>query len=89
MRLAAVLICLFLIAGCSGPPAPPSPWTPVADVPPDLLSVAQKKLPAVKFETARKITVNGKDALEIRGTQPNGKVREVEVDMAGNILEVE
>ena len=55
----------------------------MADIPADLLAVAKKKLPEVKFDTARKIKVKGEDAFEIRGKQPNGKVREVEVSAGG------
>ncbi len=62
---------------------------PVAEIPADLASVAQKKLPNVKFDTARKISVHGEEVFEIRGKQPNGKVREVEVTTTGKVIEVE
>ena len=55
----------------------------------ELVKVAQEKLPNVKFESVRKIKVKGEDVYEIRGKQPNGKVREVEVSDAGQVLEVE
>ena len=66
-----------------------SPWAPVSDIPPDLLVVAQKTLPKVKFESARKISVQGEEVFEIRGKQANGKIREVEVTTAGKVIEVE
>jgi hypothetical protein len=33
--------------------------------------------------------VNGEDAYEIRGKMTNGKIREVEVSVSGNVIEVE
>jgi hypothetical protein len=87
--MAVPLLLLLFSAGCGTAPAPESPWMSTADIPPDLLVAAQKKLPQVKFDTARKIKVNGAGAFEIRGKAPNGKVREVEVSDTGEILEVE
>ena len=89
-RMQSVVCCLWLllVIGCSGSPEK-NDWMPVADVPRDLQEVAQKKLPNVKFDTARKVTVHGEERLEIRGRQPNGKIREVEVTPAGEIREVE
>jgi hypothetical protein len=93
MRFAILCLFLMFVTGCSEPPAPESPWMSTADstadIPADLLAVAKKKLPAVKFDTARKIKVKGEDVFEIRGKQPNGKVREVEVSVGGNVVEVE
>jgi hypothetical protein len=89
MRLAFLLLVLLSLAGCGSAPAPESPWISTADIPADLLAGAQKKLPNVKFETARKIQKKGKDVFEIRGKQPNGKVREVEITADGEIIEVE
>ncbi|HEX4146308.1 MAG TPA: hypothetical protein VHY91_22600 [Pirellulales bacterium] len=89
MRFVLLALFLFLFAGCGSAPPAASPWTSTAEIPPDLLSVARKKLPQVKFDTARKIKVKGADAFEIRGKQPNGKVREVEVLQDGTIVEVE
>ena len=82
------IFCLVLVAGCS-PSAPKNDWMPIADVPRELQDVAKKELPNVTFDTARKIYVDGEERLEIRGKQPNGKVREVEVTPAGEIREVE
>ncbi|HTU25422.1 MAG TPA: hypothetical protein VMF30_08500 [Pirellulales bacterium] len=85
-----LLLCLFLLAaGCGGTAPAESPWMPIADVPTDVATAAQKKLPQVKFDQARVIKKNGEDVYEIRGKQPNGKVREVEVNTAGVIVEVE
>ena len=89
MRFLILALFAFFLAGCGSAPPPESPWMSTAEIPADLLTVAQKKLPQVKFDTARKIQKQGKDAFEIRGKAPNGKVREVEVSDAGEILEVE
>jgi len=53
------------------------------------VQVAEKTLPNVKFDSARKIEVNGEAVYEIRGKMPNGKIREVEVSASGNVVEVE
>jgi hypothetical protein len=55
-------------------------------VPAPLVQVAKDKLPQVKFDHAWKLP-NGD--YEIRGKDKNGKVREVEVTPAGDIVEVE
>jgi hypothetical protein len=88
MRFAAAALFLLLFVGCSAK-APTNAWMPIADVPADLQAVAQKALPNVKFETARKINVHGEERLEIRGKLPNGKIREVEVTPAGEVREIE
>jgi hypothetical protein len=89
MRFWILTLSLLFCAGCGSPPPPEAPWTSVAEIPPASLAAAQKKLPQVKFDTARKISVNGVDAFEIRGKQPNGKVREVEATPDGTVTEVE
>ncbi len=80
---------LSLYVGCSSPPTPVGEWTPIADIPADVLTVAQKTLPEVNFESARKFAYQGQDAFEIRGKQANGKLREVEVTIGGEVVEVE
>jgi hypothetical protein len=95
MRFATVcsivlLAALFFTTGCGAPPSPATgEWKPIAEVPAELMAAAQKELPQVKFESARKITVYGKERTEIRGKAPNGKVREVEVTPEGKVVEVE
>ena len=89
MRSMILLALLLSLSGCGSPPAPESPWLSTADIPADLLAAAQKKLPQVKFDTARKIKYKGGDAFEIRGKAPNGKVREVEATPDGEVIEVE
>ena len=85
MRYAAILL---LLAGCAAKEAETT-VVPMADVAPELVAVAQKTLPNVKFSSARKIQVNGEDVYEVRGTMPNGKIREVEVSVSGRVIEVE
>jgi hypothetical protein len=79
-----VLFC----TGCGTRPAPTT-IVPLAEISPDVMKVAQKALPDVKFDSARKIQVNGEDVFEIRGKMPSGKIREVEVSVSGRVVEVE
>src|SRR5260221_14348454 len=89
-RRCAVLFLLLVVgAGCGAKPAAKSEFVPVAEIQPELVKVAEKALPNVKFENARKIKINGEDVYEIRGKMPNGKIREVEVSAAGKVVEVE
>jgi len=62
---------------------------PLGQLPPAVMDTAAKALPGVKFDLARKIKVDGQDAFEVRGKDPRGKIREVEVTPAGKVLEVE
>jgi hypothetical protein len=82
------MILTLALAGCGGQPTV-NEFVPLAEVAPELVQVAQKKLPDVKFDSARHKKVNGEDVYEIRGMQANGKIREVEVSAAGNVIEVE
>jgi hypothetical protein len=84
----AMLLLMLVCAGCATKEAETT-VVPLAEIAPELLNVAQKTLPDVKFKSARKIQVNGEDVFEIRGTMPNGKVREVEVSVSGKVVEVE
>ena len=81
-----VLLCSL---GCGSSKPKEKEAVGIADVAPDLLEVAKKTLPEVKFDSARKIKVDGEDVFEIRGKQPNGKIREVEVSASGKVIEVE
>lgn len=87
MRYAAVVLTLVCL-GC-GTKTAPTTVVPLSDISPDVMQVAQKALPNVKFDSARKIQVNGEDAFEIRGKMPSGKIREVEVSTSGKVIEVE
>ncbi len=59
---------------------------PLEQVPEPFVKKAKETLPEVKFDHARRLP-NGN--YEIRGKARNGKVREVEVNSVGDIVEVE
>jgi hypothetical protein len=86
MRYAIAL--LLLCAGCGAKEAETTVVS-ISEISPELMAVAHKSLPNVQFKHARKIQVNGEDVYEIRGTMPNGKIREVEVSVSGKVIEVE
>ena len=84
-----LLLATLLICGCWSSSSPKNEFVPVADIAPELKQVAEKTLPNVKFESARKIKVHGEDVYEIRGKMPNGKIREVEVSASGKVVDIE
>lgn len=84
--LAACLAAIAVNAGCSSRPAAPEAAMRIEDVPPELMKIAQKELPDVKFDTVWR---KPSGTLEIRGKAKNGKIREVEVRPDGSIEEVE
>jgi hypothetical protein len=59
---------------------------PLDQVPEPFVKKATETLPEVKFDHARKLP-NGN--YEIRGKTRNGKVREVELNPAGEVVEIE
>jgi hypothetical protein len=83
------LTCGLLVLGGCGSTPPKDTSVPISEVAPELVQVAQKTLPGVKFETARKKMVKGEEVFEIRGKLPNGKIREVEVNAAGQVIAIE
>ena len=83
------LLLLPVCLGCGSSKPKEKEIVAIADVAPDLVEVAKKTLPNVKFDSAYKITVNGEEVFELRGKQPNGKIREVEVSVSGKVIEVE
>ena len=50
------------------------------------MQAAREKLPGVTFDTAWR---KASGTYEIRGKQKNGKIREVDIDPDGTIVEVE
>lgn len=80
-----VLVLLVLAIGC-GDGGSKAELIPLDQVPEPLLKTAQKTLPEVKFDHARKMA-NGN--YEVRGKARNGKVREVELSPAGEVVEIE
>jgi hypothetical protein len=59
---------------------------PLDQVPQPFLKTAKETLPEVTFDHARKLP-NGN--YEIRGKAKNGKVREVELNSSGEVVEIE
>jgi hypothetical protein len=87
LLLLALVICggmTALLMGCGD--GGKAITVPLHEVPEPLLKTAKEKLPAVKFDHARRLP-NGN--FEIRGKARNGKVREVEVTPAGEVVEIE
>jgi hypothetical protein len=77
------LVLVALAAGCG---ERQGELVPLDKVPEAFLKTAKEKLPEVTFDHARKLP-NGN--YEIRGKAKNGKVREVELNAAGEVVEVE
>lgn len=83
-----LVVSLLLAAGC-GEAMESKEAVPMDKLPAGALDLAKKELPDVKFDSARKATYKGQDAIEIRGKDKQGKIREVEVDLTGKLLEIE
>jgi hypothetical protein len=88
MKGALPLLMLGLAWGC-GDEVERMEAVPLDQLPPGSMEAAVKALPEVKFDQARKAKFNGQDAFEIRGKDPRGKIREVEVSTSGKVLEIE
>ena len=56
------------------------------DVPPEIMKVAQEKLPGVKFDAAFK-EANGN--YELRGKEKSGKTREIDIKPDGTVAELQ
>jgi hypothetical protein len=80
---------LALAVGCGEGKPQADEVVPIGSVPSAVMETARKTLPGLKFDTAFKMKVNGKDAYEIRGKDKKGKTREVEVSATGEVLEIE
>jgi len=92
MRCAAFSLCLCAALsaglGCQTKTAVKE-TVPLTEVPPELVKIAEKNLPEVRFDSARRFKGKNEDVFEIRGKLPNGKIREVEVTASGKVLEIE
>jgi len=82
MRYAVCL--LALLCGCSGG-AKDQP-IPLDQVPAEYQKTAKAKLPDVKFEQAIK---RSDGTYEVRGRDKAGRVRDVELSAAGEVIAVE
>jgi hypothetical protein len=87
---AAFLMSVALLLGCEGDrrPAPMNRLT-IDKLPPAALKAAKAKLPDVAFEEAWKVDEGGREAFEVRGTNPRGKTRDIRVTADGKILEID
>ena len=85
---AAFLIAAFLLAGCQRQEgtAPKSEYISLKSVPENVMKTAREKLPDVTFEKAWKTR---KGNWEVQGKQANGKVRDIQVTPAGEVVEVD
>ena len=63
----------------------------IDEVPANIRAIAEKNLPDVKFADGWKnLRADGSfDSYEIRGKNPNGKIREIRIDPDGKVLEME
>jgi hypothetical protein len=87
-RITLALLLTLAAVGCENEPTSDQ-VVPIASVPPNVMEVARKQLPGLTFDTAYKMKIEGKDAYEVRGKDKRGKVREVEVSAAGEVLAIE
>ncbi|MDX2038417.1 MAG: hypothetical protein SFX72_17350 [Isosphaeraceae bacterium] len=87
----ATFVLAVALAGCGGEPEHElyEDNVPLDQLPPAVLEAAKKQLPNVKFKDAWKEKVDGKDAYEVRGSEPTGKNRDVKISAEGKVLEVD
>lgn len=81
--LIVVVTLSALAGGCGGGKGE---MVPLDKVPEAMVKKAKETLPEVVFDHARKLP-NGN--YEVRGKNKNGKVREVEFNAAGEVVEIE
>lgn len=89
LLLLGLVVVVGVVAGVIGYRAynePKAIVVPLEDVPEPFVKKAKETLPQVKFDHARKLP-NGN--YEIRGKMRNGKVREVELNPSGEVVEIE
>lgn len=84
MRHVLMVLLVVVVIGCGK--GDKGKVVPLDQVPKSFLETAKKKLPEVKFDHARQLP-NGN--YEIRGKGKNGKVREVELNPSGEVVEIE
>lgn len=86
MRATLMCVLLLLVADCGGCGSEKAENVPLDKVPEPAIKSAKEKLSDVKFEQAWK-TRNGN--YEVRGKDKNGKVRDIQVKPAGEVVEVD
>ena len=87
-RTIAVVTLLIAMVGCDKGIEDSTPII-LSKVPSKVMDVARSELPGVTFEKAWSGTSGGETAYEIRGTNENGKTREVRISASGKVLEKE
>jgi hypothetical protein len=86
LLLVAVGVVAALVIGYAAYTEANAVLVRLEDVPELLVKKSRETLPDVKFDHARKLP-NGN--YEIRGKAKNGKVREVELNPSGQVVEIE
>lgn len=82
-----VLVVLLVVVGCrEARREGDTDHIRLEKLPPNVLKVAREKLPDVDFNTAWKTP---KGNYEVRGTQKNGKVRDIQVTPGGEVVEID
>jgi hypothetical protein len=84
MRPVRFILLACLIGGCGSQAR--EKLVPLDAVPAAVLETARQKLPDVEFEQALK---RSDDRYEVRGKDKRGKVRNVNLTAAGEVLEIE
>jgi hypothetical protein len=80
-----VLVALLIAAGCKDVDETAQRVNlPIDKIPANVLKTAQAKFPDVKFDMAWKLNSG---TIEVRGKNKIGKVHEVEMSAAGDIVE--
>ena len=81
-----LLLLVLLVCGCGHARVDEHRVAlPLNQVPEKAMKVAHSKFPDVKFDTAWKLDIG---TIEIRGKNRIGKIHEVELSAAGDIVEV-
>ncbi len=84
-----IAIGLLSAPGCGGGGDKDNEVVPIDKVPPALLKAAKDKLSDVQFDSAYRGQYQGQEIYEIRGKTKAGKIRECEVNLKGDVLNVE
>ena len=88
-RLVLLTLMCLPLSGCGDDQPDGDEVVAIETIPANLMDIAKKELPGIKFTEAFKMKVDGKDAFEIRGKDNRGKVREIELTTTGEIIEIE
>jgi hypothetical protein len=88
-RRIAMCLLILVACGCGNDPSKDQPLS-LEQVPENILKAAEQErarsLPDVKFERAAR---HADGSYEVRGKGKNGKVRDIELDANGKLIEIE